>query len=141
MNSPNVFFKIAEKLKILFMNFTKKYTKTKMSVFSSHIGSEISKLKELKMKNEIRLINANEIVYCNYDLDNYHSFRAVTDDEIDEMPTVDAIEVKHGIWETIDGSFTAEFHCSVCGGWKHNLAYKHEGMNYCPNCGAKMDAR
>lgn len=47
----------------------------------------------------MRLIDADSIHYCNYDLDNYHSFRAVTDDEIEEMPTVDAIEVKYGTLE------------------------------------------
>ena len=36
----------------------------------------------------MRPIDADKIHYCNYDLDNYHSFRAVTDDEIDEMPTL-----------------------------------------------------
>lgn len=38
----------------------------------------------------MRLIDADTIPYCNYDLDNYHSFRAVEDDVIADMPTIDA---------------------------------------------------
>lgn len=38
-----------------------------------------------------RLIDADKIIYCNYDLDNYHSFLAVTDDDIAEMPTVELV--------------------------------------------------
>lgn len=41
----------------------------------------------------MRLIDADAIKYCNYDLDNYHSFRAVEEEEIVEMPTIDAVVV------------------------------------------------
>ena len=56
--------------------------------------------------------------------------------------TVDAVEVVHGHWEIRPNPyrvFAHEYACSVCGGWKHKLSYEHENMNYCPNCGAKMD--
>jgi hypothetical protein len=62
--------------------------------------------------------------------------------EIVDAPTVDAVEVVHGKWEIrphLYRAFYPEYCCSACGGWKHKLAYEHEGMNYCPNCGAKMD--
>ena len=55
---------------------------------------------------------------------------------------VDAVEVVHGRWELRQHPhkwFYPEYRCSVCGGWKHQLAYEHENMNYCPKCGAKMD--
>jgi hypothetical protein len=41
----------------------------------------------------------------------------------------DLVEVKHGYWQdNHNGTFT----CSVCGG-------KASKMNYCGNCGAKMN--
>ena len=46
-------------------------------------------------------------------------------------PTVDAVEVVHGRWIKKNWSVT----CSVCG----SLAIAHDGKNYCPYCGAKMD--
>ena len=55
---------------------------------------------------------------------------------------VDAVEVVHARWELRPHTyrtFYPEYHCSACGGWKHKLAYEHENMLYCPNCGAKMD--
>ena len=58
------------------------------------------------------------------------------DSFIDDVPTADVVEVKHGEWigKPIAGYSTIR--CSVCrdvfasqtGKWKH-----------CPNCGAKMD--
>ena len=56
--------------------------------------------------------------------------------------SVNAVEVVHGKWEIRVDPYRMlyhNYHCSVCGGWKHNLAFEHENMNYCPNCGAKMD--
>lgn len=59
---------------------------------------------------------------------------------VDNAPTVIAEPVRHGKWITKDVGFLQKsLICSACGGWEHNLAYKHEGMNYCPNCGAKME--
>ena len=46
------------------------------------------KTAEEKELGKMRLIDANSVSYCNYDLDNYHSFCAVTKEEIDEMPTI-----------------------------------------------------
>lgn len=59
-------------------------------------------------------------------------------DILERLPTIDAVEVKHGEWIAtrveVDGSrFTGE-RCSRCGWWKSMGIY-----NYCPNCGAKMD--
>ena len=41
----------------------------------------------------MRLIDADALRYCNYDLDNYHSFRAIEDCEIEVQPTIDAVPV------------------------------------------------
>lgn len=57
-------------------------------------------------------------------------------------PTVDAVEVKHGVWIDDKGLYR----CSVCNNlWTHwwivacpeKRMYKE--MKFCPNCGAKMD--
>jgi hypothetical protein len=65
-----------------------------------------------------------------------------------EAPTVDAVEIVHGQWiRNPIGKYTGvdEVCCSVCGcfigvvfsdtGFKEAIS----GMNYCHNCGAKMD--
>ena len=57
---------------------------------------------------------------------------------IDSVPAADVEPVRHGRWiphETIDG-FSNGVQCSVCGEW----FYKYFTYNYCPDCGAKMDA-
>lgn len=91
---------------------------------------------------EKRLIDANAISYCSYDLDNYHSFCAVEEDVIAEMPTIDAVEVVHGRWiiGTGENALVRGYRmCSVCGEII-KTQYSFYGMfNYCHNCGAKMD--
>ena len=52
------------------------------------------------------------------------------------MPTVDAVEVVHGRWGDTPGVFG--YICSQCN--KVMVPDRYDGeMNYCPNCGAKMD--
>ena len=56
---------------------------------------------------------------------------------IEQAELVDAVEVVHGEWEynprdAIEMMFTLP-KCSICG---HESA---DALNYCPNCGAKMD--
>lgn len=51
-------------------------------------------------------------------------------------PTIGAASVRHGRWENYG-------HCSCCGwGWSdlvYDRTVQMSRMNYCPNCGAKMD--
>lgn len=62
--------------------------------------------------------------------------------EILDAPTVDAVEVVHGEWSTIEDDYCGltALKCSEC-----NQEYWFEDeppmkiYNYCPNCGAKMD--
>ena len=69
----------------------------------------------------MRLIDADGIHYCSYDLDNYHSFMAVTDDDIAEMPTIDAVEVvrcrdcKHFVHENMLAEHCCLTGSMVCG--------------------------
>lgn len=58
-------------------------------------------------------------------------------DLIDAQPTIDAEPVRHGKWIGYAGTIGNE--CSVCGKWIDVLQGTAE-MNYCPNCGARMDA-
>ena len=87
------------------------------------------------MANEKRLI---------WDADMKTAFREWFDHEdyrtmnqvIDDIPTVDAVEVKHGRW-ILTGE--AEMSCSVCDD-KYYGEWDYECMTpYCPGCGAKMD--
>lgn len=83
----------------------------------------------------MRLIDADDIHYCSYDLDNYHSFEAVTEEEIAEMPTIDAVPVVHAKWHK-PTPCSQEF-CTNCGRTpKTNFGWLPP---YCPHCGAKMD--
>ena len=101
------------------------------------------------MTNEKRLIDANAIPWEEHYVPDPNSDRqwdyktelCVLKPVVDQMPTVDAVEIVHGRWlpaykvnwwmgtETIDG-----FTCNQCARYfKSKLR-----LNYCPNCGAKM---
>lgn len=61
-------------------------------------------------------------------------------DLIDHQSTADVVEVRHGAWQYDKTYYEAdECHCSEC----NQLMTTHIGtrMNYCPNCGAKMDGK
>lgn len=53
-------------------------------------------------------------------------------DEIDNAPTVEAVEVVHGRWIP---SENGGYHCSVC---DKRFGFVFDNY-YCPHCGAKMD--
>ena len=56
--------------------------------------------------------------------------------ELEKVPTVDVVPVKHGHWVKEKPDVLIHWHCSVC----KNCYYLEEpNANYCPNCGAKMD--
>ena len=52
----------------------------------------------------------------------------------DDCHTIEAVPVVHGEW-VLD--LRGNWACSVCGNDPYH--YNMENMNYCPNCGAKMD--
>ena len=90
------------------------------------------------MATEKRLIDANELIkeICRSDEKVGTSLWETPEiaDFIDEMPTVDAVEVVHGRW--VDNGIPESMlsGCSVCG-----FTCGAYSFNYCPNCGAKMD--
>ena len=56
--------------------------------------------------------------------------------DLADAPTVDAVQVRHGQWET-NSDRPDSLICSVC---KCGFdMWKHDPHNYCPNCGSKMD--
>lgn len=56
-----------------------------------------------------------------------------------DFPAADVVEVKHGRWIErksfhAEGGMSAK--CSAC---KKDVQYLGNPLNYCPNCGARMD--
>ena len=61
---------------------------------------------------------------------------------IDNIKPVDAVEVVHGEWSTIEDDYCGlvALHCSVCNQewwFEEDAPIKH--YHYCPNCGARMN--
>ena len=53
---------------------------------------------------------------------------------INEQPTADVVEVKHGEW-----LYNVKYYsCSICAGKRFNLLLGTDA-EFCPHCGAKMD--
>ena len=61
--------------------------------------------------------------------------------DIDVIPAADVAPVVHGRWvhEHISGGY-AWVMCSECEAVIHKILI-NKRLNYCPNCGAKMDGR
>lgn len=84
-----------------------------------------------------RLIDADSIPW---DVDGVGEIPVITKEEIDEMPTVDAVPVRHGKWiyyYRIEQG--RALRCSEC----KMVFWVGDGRegNFCPNCGAMMDER
>ena len=58
------------------------------------------------------------------------------DDWVKTLPSVDVVPVVHARWENYS---PITIKCSRCGHVIHDWRYSE--CKYCPNCGAKMDAR
>ena len=101
----------------------------------------------LTMATEKRLIDANalleELEKFENPMPNKSGYdflcgvaTAIT--EIEDAPTVDAMEVVHGRWEK--ARIAGYLKCNYC---KDAFIYEEwlesGKWNYCPNCGAKMD--
>lgn len=61
--------------------------------------------------------------------------------DIARFPTEDVAPIKHGHWKEVydkdgDPFFRRKFYCSVCNDWQ-----TYGELDYCPNCGAKMDGK
>ena len=93
------------------------------------------------MVTEQRLVNANAIKYREKDEycgnGNSRPVRYVFDEDIAELPTVDAVEVVHGewVWKDLNGDGSLVLCCSACLGTDG----ARETAHFCSECGAKMD--
>lgn len=56
--------------------------------------------------------------------------------DIDNIPTADVQEVRHGKWVQVEEN---KCRCPNCDIVALIALYPHGDKNYCPNCGAKMD--
>ena len=54
---------------------------------------------------------------------------------LEEAPTADVVEVKHGEWKSFE--IPHMMRCSECG--VSELDIHRTKFDYCPSCGAKMD--
>ena len=67
---------------------------------------------------------------------------------VKSIPAVDAAPVVYGQWIKMTGMMPPEYHghyeCSECG-WHikglRNSWTREEELNYCPNCGARMETK
>lgn len=73
------------------------------------------------------------------ELAHNHVGGTVDCNDIARFPAVDAEPVRHGRW--ILNRHYGDFECSECHSGDFTvLDFKNHNMNYCPNCGCKMDA-
>lgn len=91
---------------------------------------DADKLYELIRTNDYKLATKNGSI-------DYGMFTVGIKQAIDEQPTADVAEVRHGKWidyvEKISGKI--QITCSQCG----RFLYVYLPYNFCPNCGARMD--
>lgn len=62
---------------------------------------------------------------------------------VEDVNAVDAAPVVHGKWEEVDDIWgDTHYRCSACGceWFLEDGSPTENGMNYCPRCGARMDA-
>ena len=100
-----------------------------------------------------RYIDANKInytmasIYWGKDKDGKDIYRRTAiavESEIDELPTADVVEVKHGVWyksrfvQRSGFRTVKDFLCNRCEK-EYSVQQPSNLMNYCPYCGAKMD--
>lgn len=78
-----------------------------------------------------------EIVDYDEDLQRHFVVKAVPTEYIEDFPTADVAEVKHGKWiGSLDFPIMqAMIRCSLCNEPSITMS------KFCPNCGAKMDLK
>ena len=85
----------------------------------------------------VRLIDAGALIRYISNIERDDDDKLFTFEEIKKMlrnaPTIEP-EVRHGLWED---NGEDKFICSACKGYVYRWFGKSD---FCPNCGAKMDA-
>lgn len=83
-----------------------------------------------------RYIDADALLEKRWDVpfetNDAHYVQVVDVADIENAPTADVAEVKHGEWITLEAEIGL-YSCSLCG---HKILRAE--CNYCPNCGADM---
>lgn len=85
------------------------------------------------------------LLYCK-DCNSYNGVRCracAFDDVlllIEDVPTADVVEVRHGEWDDCECSVCGEIHPTLyLDEWE--MKYRIKETPYCPYCGAKMDGK
>ena len=91
-----------------------------------------------------RLIDADKAIEATWEQPTYTDpLNVLTEvrDRIRELPTVDAVPVRHGKWIKLDmHAHLADHKCTACGQECYVPTCMGDPMYiYCPNCGARMD--
>ena len=88
-----------------------------------------------EMLENAQLISDGE--YCGY---------CTEDVNLGSIPAADVAPVRHGKWivtkefnDVLDMD-VEKYTCSACGEYRLTASGLSQATNYCPNCGAKMDA-
>lgn len=89
-----------------------------------------------------KYIDVDKLQETVYKKVNNPAIRGWLNSLINEQPTADVAEVRHGKWQPCYEDWRKQIEgdeCSACG-------FQHYGTNirdypYCPNCGARMDVR
>lgn len=87
------------------------------------------------MATEKRLIDANRFLRVTRFQEGVYPHK-ILKTEIEEQPTVDAVEVVRGWWIELP-SMEPDYKCSECG--RTYAWWEPSEAHYCPNCGANMD--
>ena len=92
----------------------------------------------------MRLIDADKIEYTSIaHLASYPVAPSPCDTvmraEINAMPTVDAVPVRHGRWIPVEND-DMFCYCSECGTHEYRETIEVLRYDYCPYCGAKIEA-
>ena len=87
-----------------------------------------------------RLIDADELkaVYVPSDIEGFETMMVpveVVIQNIDDMPTVDAVPVRHGRWVMMEGELAFWDERSEC---SKKILHRTPYYDFCPNCGANM---
>ena len=90
-----------------------------------------------------RYIDADALVIDYYDdyetKDDEYTYAYVSKSQIDNAPTIDAVEVVHGEWIPNPKIGWGEtWVCSICGERTTSSVMGKPRYRYCPWCGAKM---
>lgn len=85
-----------------------------------------------------RYINADTLIQEDFtEMWNDITDQSVFECIIEQTPTADVIEVKHGYWKKLPFGMRVCSECNYLIGRKKRFSKS----NYCRNCGAKMDAK